>query len=87
MIDMGYGQVLSRPGLDLPTREYCVLAVLMATGMHRQLKAHLWGARNLGLGRDGIVWLTNRLGPIIPPASRKNILAVVTEFSDSTKGV
>ena len=41
MIDEGYGKVLSRPGLDLPRRELCIVAACAATGQDRQLHSHL----------------------------------------------
>lgn len=49
MIEEGYGKVLSRPGLDLPRRELCIVAACAATGMDRQLQSHLHGARNVGV--------------------------------------
>ena len=44
MIQEGYGKVLARPGLDLETRELCIVAVLSATGWEPQLHSHLRGA-------------------------------------------
>ena len=49
MISEGYGKVLSRPGLDLPRRELCIVAACAATGQDRQLHSHLHGARNAGV--------------------------------------
>lgn len=48
MIVEGYGKVLSRPGLDLPRRELCVVAACAHTGQERQLHSHLHGAVNAG---------------------------------------
>lgn len=48
MITDGYGKVLSRPGLDLRTRELCIVAACAATGQQRQLHSHLHGALNAG---------------------------------------
>ncbi len=48
MITDGYGKVLSRPGLDLLTRELCVVAACAASGQQRQLHSHLHGALNSG---------------------------------------
>lgn len=48
MITDGYGKVLSRPGLDLRTRELCIVAACAATGQQRQLHSHLHGALNSG---------------------------------------
>ncbi|MEO6941223.1 MAG: carboxymuconolactone decarboxylase family protein [Candidatus Kapaibacterium sp.] len=44
----GYGKTLSRPGLDMITRELCIVALLTQLGWHRQLFSHLMGARNVG---------------------------------------
>ena len=44
----GYGKTLSRPGLDMITRELCIVALLTQLGWHRQLFSHLMGAKNVG---------------------------------------
>lgn len=49
IIEEGYGKVLSRPQLDLPRRELCIVAACAATGQDRQLQSHLHGARNVGV--------------------------------------
>jgi 4-carboxymuconolactone decarboxylase len=54
MIIEGYGKVLSRPGLDLPRRELCVVAACVAAGQDRQLHSHLHGARNVGAGDEAV---------------------------------
>lgn len=48
MIRDGYGKVLSRSGLDLISRELCVVAACAASGQQRQLHSHLHGALNAG---------------------------------------
>ncbi len=48
MIVDGYGKVLSRPGVDLRTRELCVVAACAVAGQQRQLHSHLHGALNAG---------------------------------------
>jgi len=48
MITDGYGKVLSRPGLDLKTRELCIVAACAASAQQRQLHSHLHGALNAG---------------------------------------
>lgn len=49
MITEGYGKVLSRPGLDLPRRELCIVAACAGAGQDRQLHSHLHGALNVGV--------------------------------------
>jgi 4-carboxymuconolactone decarboxylase len=48
MITDGYGKVLSREGLDLRSRELCIVAACAASGQQRQLHSHLHGALNAG---------------------------------------
>jgi 4-carboxymuconolactone decarboxylase len=48
MIVDGYGKVLSRSGVDLRTRELCVVAACAVAGQQRQLHSHLGGAMNAG---------------------------------------
>jgi 4-carboxymuconolactone decarboxylase len=48
MIVDGYGKVLARPGVDLRTRELCVVAACAVSGQQRQLHSHLYGALNAG---------------------------------------
>ena len=52
--DYLFGEVWSRPGLELQQRSITTLAVLCATGMEKQLKVHIKGALNLGLTPDQI---------------------------------
>lgn len=54
MIVEGYGKVLSRPGLDLPRRELCIIAACAHTGQDRQLHSHLHGALNAGASADAV---------------------------------
>jgi len=48
MVEEGYGKVLGRPGLDLATRELCIVAVLAVGVRMPQLRSHLKGALNAG---------------------------------------
>jgi alkylhydroperoxidase/carboxymuconolactone decarboxylase family protein YurZ len=51
-IDFAFGEVLSRPGLDLKTRELCTVAALSALGHPvSQLKWHAEAALHVGAGR------------------------------------
>jgi 4-carboxymuconolactone decarboxylase len=49
MVEEGYGKVLSRPALDLPRRELCIVAACAASAQDRQLLSHLHGAVNVGV--------------------------------------
>jgi len=49
VIEFGFGDVYSRPGLDLRTRELATVAGLVAVGHAQpQLKVHVDGALNVG---------------------------------------
>lgn len=49
-IEFGYGDVMSRPGMDLPTRELLTIAMLAAMGTApRQLEMHVQSALHLGM--------------------------------------
>ena len=50
----GYGRTLSRPGLSMCDRELCIVAQLAAARHDRQLKAHLFGALNVGATPEAV---------------------------------
>jgi 4-carboxymuconolactone decarboxylase len=66
MIVEGYGKVLSRPGLDLPRRELCIVAACVATGQDRQLHSHLHGALNVGVAPAVVTQTLDALDHIVP---------------------
>src|SRR4029453_9047131 len=48
-VEYPYGDVLSRPGLDLPLRQLCTISMLLADGSAQpQLKFHMSGFLNAG---------------------------------------
>lgn len=56
VIEFPFGDIYSRPGLDLKARELAVVAALTALGNAApQLKVHLHGALNVGCSRQEIV--------------------------------
>ncbi len=65
MIVDGYGKVLSRPGVDLRTRELCVVAACAVSGQQRQLHSHLRGALNSGSAVGEIAAVLDALGDLI----------------------
>ncbi|MBX3026603.1 carboxymuconolactone decarboxylase family protein [bacterium] len=50
-----FGMFWSRPNLDLRSRSLCTVAQLAALGKTDELKGHLVGALNLGIGREELV--------------------------------
>jgi 4-carboxymuconolactone decarboxylase len=56
LIEFPFGDIYSRDGLDLKTREIAVVAALTALGNAvPQLKVHIHGALNVGCSREEIV--------------------------------
>ena len=65
MIVDGYGKVLSRPGVDLRTRELCVVAACAVAGQQRQLHSHLHGALNAGATLEEVAAVLDSLDDLI----------------------
>jgi 4-carboxymuconolactone decarboxylase len=56
VIEFPFGDVYSRPGLDLKSREIAAVSALAALGTATpQLKVHIHGALNVGLSRQEVV--------------------------------
>ena len=56
IISFSYGDVMSRPGLDLRSRQFATIAALAALGNAApQLKVHVQGALNVGCTPSEIV--------------------------------
>jgi 4-carboxymuconolactone decarboxylase len=56
LIEFPFGDIYSRPGLDLKSREIAVVATLTALGNAApQLKVHVHGALNVGCTKEEIV--------------------------------
>lgn len=56
LIEFGFGDIYSRPQLDLKSREIATIAALAAIGHAQpQLKVHIEAALNVGCTRDEIV--------------------------------
>ena len=66
MITDGYGKVLSRPELDLRTRELCIVAACAASGQQRQLHSHFHGALNSGASLDEVSSTLDALADLVP---------------------
>jgi len=56
VIEFPFGDIYSRPGLDLKSREVAVVAALTALGNAApQLKVHIHGALNVGCTRQEVI--------------------------------
>lgn len=67
MVEEGYGKVLGRAGLDLPTRELCIVGLLAVLDVPRQLYSHLRGALNVGASEEEIEGALQVAAPLCTP--------------------
>lgn len=83
MIVDGYGKVLSRPGVDLKTRELCVVAACAVSGQQRQLHSHLRGALNSGATRDELAMVLDALQDLIRDDELGKYFQLLAKVADS----
>lgn len=65
MLVEGYGKVLSRPGLDLATRELCIIGLLAPQDAGPQLYSHLRGALNAGAAEADVGEAVELIMPLL----------------------
>ncbi len=79
ILEMAFGTIYDRPGLDLKTRQICTVAALAAMGdSPDQLKSHVRGALNVGWTRDEIVEVIMQMGVYggVPSAVKSGFAAL-----------
>jgi 4-carboxymuconolactone decarboxylase len=57
-----FGMFWARPGLAVRDRSMITVAMLAVLGRQEELKAHLRGARNVGISRDELVEVLMQVG-------------------------
>jgi 4-carboxymuconolactone decarboxylase len=84
LIEFPFGDIYSRPGLDLKTRELAVVAALTALGNAApQLKVHIHGALNVGCTRQEVVEVIIQMAVYAGfPAALNSLFAAKEVFSD-----
>lgn len=84
IIEFPFGDVYSRPGLDLKSREIAVVAALTALGNARpQLKVHIHGALNVGCTREEVVEVIIQMAVYAGfPAALNGIFAAKEVFDE-----
>ena len=83
MIVDGYGKVLSRPGVDLRTRELCVVAACAVAGQQRQLHSHLHGAINAGSNRDELAAVLEAINDLVEEEELSRYHQLLAKVADS----
>lgn len=80
LVEFPFGDIYSRPGLDLKSREIAVVAALTALGnVAPQLKVHVHGALNVGASRTEIVETIMQMAVYAGFPAALNGLAVARE--------
>ena len=82
LIEFPFGDIYTRPGLDLKTRELATVAALTAMGTAGpQLRVHLHGARNVGCSEQEIVEVLMQMAVYAGfPAALNGLLAAKEVF-------
>ncbi len=86
--EFAYGDIYSRPGLDVKSRELATVAALTALGnAPAQLKSHISGARNAGWSQEEIVEVIMQMAVYAGfPAALNGLYAAKEVFKEIEKG-
>ena len=84
LVEFPFGDIYSRPGLDLRSREIATIAALTALGNAApQLKVHIQAGLNVGLSRDEIVETIMQMAVYAGfPAALNGLFAAKEVFAD-----
>lgn len=90
LVDFPFGDVYSRPGLDLRSRQIATISALVTLGhAERELRWHVRGGLNVGLTRDEIVEIVMQMAVYAGFPAAVNALFVVrdvfAEMDDETQ--
>lgn len=87
LIEFPFGDIYSRPGLDLKTRELAVVAALTAMGNATpQLKVHIRGAMNVGSSREEVIEVIIQMAVYAGfPAALNGLFAAKEVFQEHEK--
>ncbi len=86
LIEFPFGDIYSRPGLDLKSREIAVVAALTALGNSApQLKVHIQGAINVGVTRAEVVETIMQMAVYAGfPAALNGLMAAKEVFAQAS---
>jgi 4-carboxymuconolactone decarboxylase len=87
LIEFPFGDIYSRPGLDLRTRELTTVAALTALGNAApQLKVHLHAALNVGCSREEIIEIIIQMAVYAGfPAALNGLFAAREVFGEQNR--
>ena len=85
-IEFGFGDIYSRPGLDLKSREIATVAALTALGFAiPQLKVHIKAALNVGCTQDEIKEIIIQMSAYAGFPAALNAMFAAKEVFDTLK--
>ena len=86
LIEFPFGDIYSRPGLDLKSREIAVVAALTALGNSApQLKVHIQGAINVGVTRAEVVETIMQMAVYVGfPAALNGLMVAKEVFAQAS---
>jgi len=86
LIEFPFGDIYSRPGLDLRAREIATIAALTAMGNAApQLKVHIEAGMNVGLSRDEITEIIMQMAVYAGfPAALNGLFAAKEVFANKS---
>ena len=89
LIEFPFGDIYSRPGLDLKSREIATVAALTAMGTAiPQLKVHIHGALNVGCTREEVIEIMIQMAVYAGfPAALNGLFAAKEVFDDREEDV
>ena len=84
VVEFPFGDIYSRPGLDLKSREIATVAALTALGNARpQLEVHIHGALNVGCSRTEVVEVIMQMAVYAGfPAALNGLFAAQAVFAE-----
>jgi len=87
LIEFPFGDIYSRPGLDLKSREIAVVAALTAMGNAApQLKVHIHGALNVGCTEQEVIEVIIQMAVYASfPAALNGLFAAKEVFNERNK--
>jgi len=87
LIEFPFGDIYSRPGLDLKSREIAVVAALTALGNAApQLKVHIHGALNVGCTEQEVIEIIMQMAVYAGfPAALNGLSAAKEVFAERGK--
>jgi 4-carboxymuconolactone decarboxylase len=83
-IEFPFGDIYSRPGLDLKSREIATVAALTALGHALpQLKVHINGALNVGCTREEVIEIIIQMAVYAGFPASLNAMAIAKEVFEA----